>query len=723
MPAAKASLMAQDLLAGLNPKQKEAVEAVDGPVLVMAGAGSGKTRVLSSRVAYLIRYLRVHPGRILAITFTNKAANEMKERLAGMVGEDVRHLWVSTFHSACVRILRRNAAAAGYPHGFVIYDDTDQQAVIKRCLKELNLDEKRYTPKAIAGTIGQFKNSLWTPDRAAHEAYNLFTTEASRVYRAYQQKLKENQAMDFDDLIMQTVLLLRDNPEVLAYYQEKFQYILVDEYQDTNHAQYVLISLLGARNRNVYVVGDPDQSIYRWRGADIRNILEFERDYPEARVILLEQNYRSTQAILEAANHVIGNNAGRMEKALWTENDYGMPPAGYEAVNEADEARFIAQEILRLREDEARPFGDFAVLYRTHALSRVLEECFLRMGVPYEIYGGLRFYERKEIKDILAYLRVLVAPADSVSLERIINVPRRGVGGVSWARIVGEAAASGLPVWEVLTRIERLDGVTKRVKRNLAEFVRLIENLREQMDGVAISDLVERVLQESGYLDELRADKSDQGEARLENVKEFLSVTMNYDRDPEIEDKSLVEFLSRLALITDLDSRQGGGDRVMMLTMHTAKGLEFPVVFLIGLEEGLFPHARSLAETAELEEERRLCYVGMTRARERLYLSWARERTLYGNTGCNPVSRFVQEIPSQLLAMESAPPAVEPAAPAARACPDGLRLGDVVEHNRWGRGVVVQVRGEGSEAQVSVAFQDAGIKHLILQYAPLRKLS
>ncbi|MCR4420237.1 MAG: DNA helicase PcrA [Clostridia bacterium] len=702
---------ADDLLRGLNPRQREAVEHPGGPVLVLAGAGSGKTRVLTHRVAYLIRRHRVPAGRILAITFTNKAANEMKERLEVLLGGQVRDLWVSTFHAACVRILRRDIPALGYPRSFVIYDEADQQALLRRGLKELNLDEKRYPPRSLAAAIGQLKNQLWTPERAQHEARDLYARQVARVYAWYQEKLKENFALDFDDLIMQTVILFREHPEILRYYQEKFLHILVDEYQDTNHAQYVLVSLLGARHRNVYVVGDPDQSIYRWRGADIRNILEFERDYPEARVILLEQNYRSTQAILEAANALIRQNRERPDKALWTENDYGLPPVGYEALDESDEARFVAREILRLRQEEGRPFSHFAVLYRTHAQSRVLEECFLRLGLPYEVFGGVRFYERKEIKDLLAYLRVLVNPADTVSLERIINVPRRGVGDVTWSRILAEAAAGGRTAWEVLADAGRLEGVSRRVKNNLSRLVEFMEALRAEKDALPVTRLVERLLEDSGYLAELRADATPEGQARLENVEEFLSVALAYDREPEPE-KSLEDFLARLSLVTDIDQLREA-DRVVLLTLHMAKGLEFPVVFLVGLEEGVFPHVRSLGERAELEEERRLCYVGMTRARERLYLTWARVRTLYGYTEAHPVSRFVQEIPPSLIMLEEAVEA-EPSPPAA----DGFRLGEVVEHARWGRGVVVQV----SPGQVTVAFPEAGIKHLLLEYAPLRKV-
>jgi DNA helicase-2/ATP-dependent DNA helicase PcrA len=709
---------ATDILAGLNPRQREAVEHGDGPVLVLAGAGSGKTRVLTHRVAYLIRHRRVAPGRILAITFTNKAANEMKERLVALVGEKVQDIWVSTFHSACVRILRRHIGCLGYPSSFVIYDEEDQQSLLRRCLRELNIDEKRYSPRSVAGAISQAKNLLWTPERFAAEASDVFSRQVAKIYALYQKQLRENCALDFDDLIMQAIVLFREHPEILRYYQEKFLHILVDEYQDTNHAQYVLVSLLGARHRNVYVVGDPDQSIYRWRGADLRNILEFERDYPEAKVILLEQNYRSTQVILEAANAVIRQNSGRREKALWTENDYGVPLVGYEASDEGEEARFVAQEILRLREEEGRPFNHFAVLYRTHAQSRVLEECFLHLGIPYDIYGGLRFYERKEIKDIVAYLRVLVNPADLVSLERIINVPRRGVGEVTWSRILAEAARQGEPVWSVLQRIEEVEDLGRTVRRNLTRFVSFMDDLRRAKDELPVIRLVERVLIESGYLGELQGDTSPQGQARLENVEEFLSVALSYDREPLVEGRSLEDFLARLSLVSDFDQYREA-DRVIMLTLHMAKGLEFPVVFLVGMEEGVFPHARSMVDRAELEEERRLCYVGMTRARERLILTWTRSRTLYGCTDANPVSRFVKEIPAKLLVIERA--SEIPEVPVDRNAE--FRLGDLVEHARWGRGVIVQVRGQGRDTQVSVAFPEVGIKHLLLEYAPLRKLS
>lgn len=747
----------QELLSNLNPQQREAVRHTEGPLLVLAGAGSGKTRVLTYRVAYLLQEKQVPPYNMLAITFTNKAANEMKERLLHLVGDLGEDLWVSTFHAACVRILRREIDALGYNRNFVIYDTADQQILIKTCLKELDMDEKKFPPRALAAAISQAKNRLQTPERFEQGAAGWYEQEVASVYRLYQRKLKEHNALDFDDLIMQAVMLFARHPDILRYYQQKFRYILVDEYQDTNHSQYLLVKMLAEAHHNLCVVGDPDQSIYRWRGADIQNILDFEKDYPEARVIRLEQNYRSTGAILEAANAVIANNMGRKPKKLWTQNPRGDLIAHYVGDNEWAEARFVAGAVLRLRRQEDRSYSEFAVLYRTHAQSRVLEEVFMQEGLPYQILGGQKFYDRKEIKDLVAYLRVILNPVDNVSLQRIVNVPRRGIGEATWARLDEFAARQGISNFEAMHRPGEA-GLAARATRPLAEFTQLMDSLIEAREKLSVTDLVQKVLADSGYLRELEQERTPEAEARIENLKEFLSVTQEYDR--RSEDKSLEGFLAQVSLVSDIDTYEGSADRVALMTLHTAKGLEFPVVFLVGMEERIFPHAQALLEEPELEEERRLCYVGMTRAQNHLYLTNAWERTLYGNTVGNEPSRFLAEIPPELIneaangrrglawgsrgAWEQEEEGDRwtdrhsPGEPATRmstakaagsgivanppAQQEGFQLGDKVHHTKWGTGVIVRVQGEGGDAQLTVAFPDQGLKTLLAQYAPLKKI-
>ncbi|MCL6447476.1 MAG: DNA helicase PcrA [Armatimonadetes bacterium] len=749
-----------DLLAGLNNSQREAVRHAEGPLLVLAGAGSGKTRVLTTRIAYLLKERKVSPYNILAITFTNKAAGEMKERVAAFVPEVARDLWIGTFHATCVRILRKQARFCGYHENFVIYDDNDQQTLLKECLRELNLDEKKYSPRSLAAVISRAKNELTGPEKYAEEARNLFARTAAKVYTLYQEKLAKNCALDFDDLIMLTVRLFQENEPVLAYYQNKFRYILVDEYQDTNHAQYVLVKLLGEAHRNVFVVGDPDQSIYGWRGASIRNILEFEKDYPDARIIKLEQNYRSTQTILDAANQVIRHNRARKEKRLWTAAGKGAPVVVYLGDNEHLEAEFVADRIARLRREAGFKYSDFAVLYRTHAMSRVVEEVFLHRGIPYTMVGGLKFYERKEIKDLLAYLRLLANPADVLSLARIINVPRRGIGEASWQKITAFAAAENIPVRQALARAEKIPDLATKAKKACVELAGIFDRLEANLEHFSITEIANQVLEQTGYWRELVVENTVESRTRQENLKEFLSVTQEFDR--EDEERTLGAFLAKMALYSDVDRYDHKADQVVLMTLHSAKGLEFPVVFLIGMEEGVFPHSRSLFDQGELEEERRLCYVGITRARQRLYLTRCWQRTLYGATRVNVPSRFLEEIPDDLLTpddpldrpgpetkasgkkksgkgqiaplakrlpatketkgdlpAEAAGGGGRAAAPSSRAF--AYRPGDRVRHDRWGAGTVVAVRGEGEAAEIKVAFPERGVKTLLARYAPLQR--
>ncbi|MFA5537064.1 MAG: DNA helicase PcrA [Bacillota bacterium] len=714
-----------EILEQLNLSQQEAVKTTEGPLLVLAGAGSGKTRVLTYRIAYLINKKGVEPGQILAITFTNKAAKEMKERLTALVGKQVDRLWVSTFHAACVRILRREIAPMGYRNNFVIYDGTDQLTLVKNCLKDLNLDDKKFPPRSILNGISNAKNRLWEPEKLSQMADNFFEHKVAEVYRYYQEKLRELNALDFDDLLMITVSLFRQFPQTLRYYQEKFKYILVDEYQDTNTAQYMLIQLLAEKHRNLCVVGDPDQSIYGWRGADIQNILAFEEDYPEARVIKLEQNYRSTKVILEAANGVIKHNFGRKPKNLWTDNTRGCLINSFMGEDEHHEAHFVAGEIYRQKQESGRSYKDFAVLYRTNAQSRVLEETFIKNGIPYEIYGGLKFYERKEIKDILAYLRVLSNPADALSLARIINVPKRGIGDVSWMNLEDFAVEQGLTAFDSLGRAGQIPKLTKRAANAIALFGEFMLDLKSQVAELAVTELTETLLNRSGYLDELKKENTPEARSRIENLQEFISVTFDYDKYSE--EKTLDGFLAQISLVTDLDNLTEETDRVVMMTLHSAKGLEFPVVFLTGMEDGVFPHNRSFLDDGEMEEERRICYVGMTRAEEELFLSRAWQRTLYGNTVYNPPSRFLAEIPEDLVKEMESPtekPMSKPR-PVVTEKPRTLGtyiLGDKVGHPKWGAGVIVKVEGRGEDQQLTVAFPDQGLKVLLAKYAPLTKL-
>ncbi|MGV3464030.1 MAG: DNA helicase PcrA, partial [Heyndrickxia sp.] len=638
------------LLAGLNPEQQEAVKATDGPLLIMAGAGSGKTRVLTHRVAYLMVEKGVNPYNILAITFTNKAAREMKDRIGKIMGGVAEEVWISTFHSMCVRILRRDIDRIGINRNFTILDPTDQQSVIKGILKDKNIDPKKFEPRAILGTISSAKNELVTPEEYSKLVGGFYEQVVSDVYEEYQRRLRKNQALDFDDLIMMTIQLFNRVPETLEFYQRKFQYIHVDEYQDTNRAQYMLVKMLASRFQNICVVGDSDQSIYRWRGADIANILSFEKDYPRAKVIMLEQNYRSTKRILHAANEVIKNNANRKPKKLWTENAEGQKISYYRADSEQSEAQFVARKIKEMVDSGERKLSDIAILYRTNAQSRVMEEVLLKSNIDYHIVGGIKFYDRKEIKDILAYLRLIANPDDDISLQRVINVPKRGIGSTSFDKIARYAADNDISIYTALKEIDFI-GVSPKIAKAAYEFYELIKNYTQMQEYLSVTELVDEILDKSGYREMLHAEKSLEAQSRLENIDEFLSVTKNFEEGSE--DKSLVAFLTDLALVADIDrldeKEENNNDAIVLMTLHSAKGLEFPVVFLIGLEEGVFPHSRSLMEEAEMEEERRLAYVGITRAEQDLYVTNAAMRTLFGRTNMNPVSRFINEIPEDLL--------------------------------------------------------------------------
>jgi DNA helicase II / ATP-dependent DNA helicase PcrA len=731
------NFLSEKLLANLNEQQQAAVKTTEGPLLIMAGAGSGKTRVLTHRIAYLMAEKRVAPWNILAITFTNKAAREMKERVQGLLGGAAEEIWISTFHSMCVRILRRDIDRIGIDRNFSILDTTDQLSVLKNILKEKNIDPKKFDPRAILGTISNAKNELLTPEKFAKKVSSYYEKIVSDVYEEYQKRLLRNHALDFDDLIMTTIQLFERVPEVLEHYQYKFQYIHIDEYQDTNRAQYVLVKMLASRFKNICVVGDADQSIYRWRGADIQNILSFEKDYPNAKVILLEQNYRSTKRILQAANEVIEHNVNRKPKKLWTENPEGQKIVYYEAMNESDEAQFVAGKIKEYVDSGKRRYSDFAILYRTNAQSRVMEEVLLKSNIPYQIVGGLKFYDRKEIKDVLAYLRVIANPNDDISLLRIINVPKRGIGVSSIDKIVSYASENGLSVFEALGELEHI-GLSARTAASLIEFRRQLEQWAQLQEYVSVTELVEEVLDKSGYREMLKAEKTLEAQSRLENIDEFLSVTKHFENVSE--DKSLIAFLTDLALISDIDqlNEMNGEDQdaVVLMTLHSAKGLEFPVVFLIGMEEGIFPHSRSLDDEDEMEEERRLAYVGITRAEEELFLTSAQMRTLFGYTNINPVSRFIREIPEELVervnkrtswtsAAAGKQTTVRKIAIASSTGGEAIpwKVGDKVKHKKWGIGTVVSVRGEGDDKELDIAFPSPiGIKRLLAKFAPITKV-
>ncbi|MBO0480921.1 DNA helicase PcrA [Candidatus Enterococcus courvalinii] len=741
----------QELLQGMNPRQKEAVLHTEGPLLLMAGAGSGKTRVLTHRIAYLIEEKEVNPWNILAITFTNKAAKEMKERVNAILefgGEDV---WVSTFHSMCVRILRRDVDFIGYNRNFTIIDSSEQLTLMKRILKELNIDPKKYDPRGILGTVSQAKNKLQMPEDFEKMQGSYYEEIAAKCYRAYQKELQYNQCMDFDDLIMNTIRLFKEHPDSLTYYQNKFQYIHVDEYQDTNHAQYTLVNLLAGRFRNLCVVGDADQSIYGWRGADMQNILDFEKDYPDASVILLEQNYRSTKTILDAANQVIENNTNRKPKNLWTENQEGAKITYYRGDNERDETRFVIEKMQQEMRENGRDYGDFAVLYRTNAQSRVMEETLLKANIPYKMVGGHKFYDRKEIKDILAYLNVIANPQDSISFERVVNSPKRGIGPGSIDKLRQFAS---IHEWALLEAAQNVDlaNISGKAGRQLAEFGAMIDEVTQMVPYLSVTDLTKEVLERSGYQEELKIQNTLEAQARLENLEEFLSVTQEFDKQFEKQNEEMADapeekltvFLNDLALVSDIDSLEEETTQVTLMTLHAAKGLEFPVVFLIGLEEGVFPLSRALMEESELEEERRLAYVGITRAEEVLYLTNAFSRTLYGRTQYNRPSRFIDEIDQELLETQGMRPTPNKTSPfttrtttssyqqpkvttvSSKTATGGennsWKAGDKVKHKKWGTGTVVRVNGKAADLELDVAFQGQGVKRLLAAFAPIEKV-
>jgi len=762
---ARSGIDAQKLLDGLNPAQRAAVSHPGGPLLVVAGAGSGKTRVLTRRIAWLIAEQHAHPGSILAITFTNKAAAEMRGRVADLVGGRARAMWVSTFHSACVRILRREVNRFGYTSAFSIYDSADSKRLMTLVCRELDLDPKRYSPRAVLAWVSNAKNDLLDHEAAAARASNGTEEVYAEAYAAYQQRLRSANAMDFDDLIMLTVHLFQAFPDVAETYRRRFRHVLVDEYQDTNRAQYVLVrELCDEPDSDLLVVGDSDQSIYAFRGASIRNILEFEADFPQARTILLEQNYRSTQTILSAANAVISRNSGRKDKNLWSQQGDGEMIVGYVAEDEHVEAQFVADEVDRLGDEAlARP-GDVAIFYRTNAQSRVFEEVFIRVGLPYKVVGGVRFYERREVKDALAYVRALVNPADSVSLRRILNVPKRGIGDRAEACIDAFAQRERLTFFEALQRAEEAPGLATRSRGAIAAFTEMMRELQAlAASGEAADAVLEAALARSGYLEELERSSDPQDETRLENLAELVAVAREFVSDAaiiepaDVEDAEIAEdepiapgslaaFLERVALVADADSiPDEGAGVVTLMTLHTAKGLEFPVVFLTGMEDSVFPHMRSIGDARELEEERRLAYVGITRARERLYLTRAAVRSAWGAPSHNPASRFLEELPATLIdwrrtgadvtswaghvassfgERRAAPMRSAAAARKSQAKRPAIALspGDRVVHDTFGMGTVVAMQGAGDKAVASIDFGSEGVKRLLMRYAPVEKL-
>jgi ATP-dependent DNA helicase UvrD/PcrA len=748
------------LLEGLNDIQAEAVLHTEGPVLIVAGAGSGKTRALTHRVAYLIRELRVNPGAILSITFTNKAAREMADRVEGLVGGRVaRGMWILTFHSTCARILRREHNHLGIPSSFTIYDDGDTERLIAGVLKDLDLDPKRFPPKAMASAIGKAKDQVMDADEYARSADNFYEETIARVYSEYERRKHAAGALDFDDLITQTVHLFKLHPEVLEHYQERFRYILVDEYQDTNRAQYQLVNMLASRYRNVCVVGDADQGVYSWRGATIKNILDFERDYPDAAVFLMEQNYRSTQNILGIANALIEHNVHRKPKSLWTEAGNGELAVLYRAEDEHDEAFFVIDEIERLRQSEGFRYGDVAVFYRTNAQSRVIEDVLMRVGAPYRVFGGVRFYQRKEIKDVLGYLRLLLNPQDVISFRRVVNMPKRGIGDATVSAVESFAREEGISVIDAAHRVDEIPTLAARAKGAVAGFVQVMDALQAHLDdGAGPPRMVEFAGQESGYLAELEEDRTVEAQGRIENLQEMAGVAAEIvAREP---DTDLAGFLEQVSLVGEQDEYDEEESVITLMTLHIAKGLEFPVVFMVGMEDGIFPHYRSMTDAAALEEERRLAYVGITRAQRRLYLCHAWSRTLFGQTQYNPASRFLAELPEHLLELkehesrsrprrDGRPPArtkaersysvlglpgtsgstdVEPGWTAPRPAgvskrePVGISAGDTVIHERWGEGVVTTVSGLGDDAEATISFSDVGEKRVLLAYAPLTKV-
>lgn len=725
------------LLAGLNARQREAVERTDGPVMVLAGAGSGKTRVLSHRVAYLIATNKAPAWNILAVTFTNKAANEMRERIVSLVGPAAKRIWIGTFHSVCARMLRECPEAANVPVGFVVYDDSDQMTVVKECMKRLQVDEARFQARALLSGISKLKEKLADPAEAARSAGGAMDRVVASVYKCYEAKLRENGALDFDDLLVRTVQMLQTSREAAEKFQERFRYVLVDEYQDVNYPQYLLVRLIAARHHNLCVVGDDDQSIYGFRGANVDLMLRFDRDFPNAHMVKLEQNYRSTQKILEAAHAVVARNPERKDKRLWTENADGAPITVWEAGTEQDEALFVLHKIRELVRTRQRRWSDFAILYRTNAQSRAFEEAFMRFATPYIIVGGLRFYERKEIKDVVAYLRVAHNPRDAVSLKRIINVPARAIGQSTLSVLEAAAEESQRPLWDVISDLGVTGLLPTRARTAVRAFAALIAGLRAEEAGT-VTQLTESILDASGYMAMLQADRDPAAITRVENVKEFLSVTADYDTT--YADPSPAGFLEQVSLVSDIDSLTSDSEAVTLMTLHSAKGLEFPVVFLVGAEDGVLPHTRSMQSERDMAEERRLCYVGITRAREELIVTHAYRRTLFGVTSNFPPSRFLRDIPATALdpgrersttERRSAPPAAHitstpqprrtetPPQPPGDGGAARLRVGQKVSHATFGVGVILSAKEQGADVMVSVAFPEHGIKRLMAGIAKL----
>ena len=636
----------QDLIEGLNDKQKEAVLTTDGPCLVIAGAGSGKTKVLTHKIAYLMAEKCIKPWNILAITFTNKAANEMKQRVEGLVGDAAKNMWIGTFHSICVRILRKSIDRIGFDSSFLIFDTSDQKTLIKECMKTLKVDDKLFTDRSVLAEISNGKNEMLEPGAYKTKYAGDFRKETiGEIYELYQKRLRENNAIDFDDIINFTIKILTENPDILEYYTDKFRYVLVDEYQDTNKAQFTLVTILASRYGNITVVGDNDQGIYSFRGADISNILNFEKDFPGTRIIKLEQNYRCTGNILNAANAVIKHNENKYEKKLWTQNGEGALPIIHKSDDEYDEGRYIVEQINHLKREEYFKYSDFTILYRMNSQSRAIEEILRREDIPYKIVGGLKFYERKEINDIISYLRLIYNPSDNISLKRVINEPKRGIGKTSVDNVQELSEKSGIPMFEIIKNAEQYG--LNRLKANSTEFVQLIEEMRSKIDELSISELIKETLNKSRYVKALEEENTTEAESRIQNLEEFLTVAIEFEE--EEADNTLADFLEGITLSSDIDGMEDSEDSVTLMTLHSAKGLEFNTVFLVGMEEGIFPVYKSIGEPKELEEERRLFYVGITRAKQYLYLTCAKKRTIFGSTSYNAISRFVQEIPEELL--------------------------------------------------------------------------
>lgn len=753
------------LIIGMNDKQAEAVQTTDGPLLIMAGAGSGKTRVLTHRIAYLIDEKYVNPWNILAITFTNKAAREMRERAIAL-NPATQDTLIATFHSMCVRILRREADYIGYNRNFTIVDPGEQRTLMKRIIKQLNLDTKKWNERSILGTISNAKNDLLDEIAYEKQAGDMYTQVIAKCYKAYQEELRRSEAMDFDDLIMMTLRLFDQNKDVLAYYQQRYQYIHVDEYQDTNHAQYQLVKLLASRFKNICVVGDADQSIYGWRGADMQNILDFEKDYPQAKVVLLEENYRSTKKILQAANNVINHNKNRRPKKLWTQNDEGEQIVYHRANNEQEEAVFVASTIDNIVREQGKNFKDFAVLYRTNAQSRTIEEALLKSNIPYTMVGGTKFYSRKEIRDVIAYLNILANTSDNISFERIVNEPKRGVGPGTLEKIRSFAYEQNMSLLDASSNV-MMSPLKGKAAQAVWDLANLILTLRSKLDSLTVTEITENLLDKTGYLEALQVQNTLESQARIENIEEFLSVTKNFDDNPEITVEGetgldrLSRFLNDLALIADTDDSATETAEVTLMTLHTAKGLEFPVVFLIGMEEGVFPLSRAIEDADELEEERRLAYVGITRAEQILFLTNANTRTLFGKTSYNRPTRFIREIDDELIqyqglarpvnssfgvkyskeqptqfgqgmslqqALQARKSNSQPQVTAQlqalntnNSHETSWEIGDVATHKKWGDGTVLEVSGSGKTQELKINFPGIGLKKLLASVAPISK--